>query len=128
MNCAGIAFSNRALLRLVCPIMHVKGHTAEVLPILSAGSVTRHLQLLTGSAVEVDCLAMEPVSPDDDGLPPAVTALPHPLLQREVPPDVQGNRLQVATWLMLRPYRCSAAAVHLLIPTSTCCTLPETVE
>lgn len=59
-------------------------HPLWRLLLLSDGSVTRHLQLLTGSAVEVDCLAMDPVSPDDDGLPPAVTALPHPLLQREV--------------------------------------------
>ena len=49
------------------------------------GSVTRHLQLLTGSAVKVDCLAMEPVPAGTGGLPPVVhEMLAAPLLQREV--------------------------------------------
>lgn len=52
---------------------------------MRAGSVTRHLQLLTGSAVAVDCLAMEPVPPEAGDLPPAVhEMLTDPLLQREV--------------------------------------------
>ncbi len=53
--------------------------------LLSDGSVTRHLQLLTGTAVKVDCLAMAPVPEGaDSGLPAAADALAHPLLQREV--------------------------------------------
>ncbi len=59
-------------------------HPLWRLLLLSDGSVTRHLQLLTGSAVTVDCLGMEPVPTGDSGLPPAVAELEHPLLQREV--------------------------------------------
>jgi p-hydroxybenzoic acid synthase len=57
-----------------------------------AGSVTRHMQLLTGSAVSVDCLAMEPVPAGTDGLPPVVHAmLAAPLLQREVRASTEGR-------------------------------------
>ena len=57
-----------------------------------AGSVTRHLQLLTGSAVRVDCLAMEPVPAGTAGLPPVVhEMLAAPLLQREVRESSQGR-------------------------------------
>lgn len=59
-------------------------HPLWRLLLLSDGSVTRHLQILTGSAVTVDCLSMEPVSTGDSGLPRAVAELEHPLLQREV--------------------------------------------
>jgi len=59
-------------------------HPLWRLLLLSDGSVTRHLQLLTGSAVRVDCLAMAPAVEESAELPPAVEALAHPLLQREV--------------------------------------------
>lgn len=59
-------------------------HPLWRLLLLSDGSVTRHLQLLTGSSVTVDCLSMEPVPSDDSQLPLAVAELEHPLLQREV--------------------------------------------
>lgn len=52
--------------------------------LLSDGSVTRHLQLLTGAPVAVNCLSMAPVSASDNELPASVAALKHPLLQREV--------------------------------------------
>jgi chorismate lyase len=69
--------------------------------LLSDGSVTRHLQLLTGSAVKVDCLAMEPVPAGADGLPPVVhEMLTAPLLQREVllrHKDAEGRALVHAT-------------------------------
>ena len=53
--------------------------------LLSDGSVTRHLQLLTGSVVAVDCLSMAAAASEDVWqLPLAVSALAHPLLQREV--------------------------------------------
>lgn len=59
-------------------------HPLWRLMLLSDGSVTRHLQLLTGSSVTVDCLTMAPVSASDSELPASVSALKHPLLQREV--------------------------------------------
>lgn len=59
-------------------------HPLWRLMLLSDGSVTRHLQLLTGSSVTVDCLSMAPVSASDSELPATVSALQHPLLQREV--------------------------------------------
>lgn len=59
-------------------------HPLWRLMLLSDGSVTRHLQLLTGSSVTVDCLSMAPVSASDSELPASVSALKHPLLQREV--------------------------------------------
>ena len=59
--------------------------TAANISMWHVGSVTRHLQLLTGSTVNVDCLAMQPVPAGSCGLPAVVhKMLAAPLLQREV--------------------------------------------
>ena len=52
--------------------------------LLSDGSVTRHLQLLTGFSVDVECMQMEHVGPAPPGLPPAAALLEGDLLQRQV--------------------------------------------
>ena len=52
--------------------------------LLSDGSVTRHLQLLTGLAVRTECREMRPIGRDLRGLPPEVGAIEGPLLQRQV--------------------------------------------
>ncbi|KAL0046866.1 hypothetical protein WJX82_000245 [Trebouxia sp. C0006] len=52
--------------------------------LLSDGSVTRHLQLLTDLPVQVDCLEMRNVGSSTEGLPPGVEAIPGPRTQRQV--------------------------------------------
>lgn len=52
--------------------------------LLSDGSVTRHLQLLTGLAVSTECLEMRSIGRDLAGLPSEVGAIAGPLLQRQV--------------------------------------------
>lgn len=52
--------------------------------LLSDGSVTRHLQLLTDLPVQVDCLEMRNVGICTEGLPPGVEAIPGPRTQRQV--------------------------------------------
>lgn len=52
--------------------------------LLSDGSVTRHLQLLTDLPVQVDCLEMRNVGHSTEGLPPGVEAIPGPRTQRQV--------------------------------------------
>ncbi|DBA78396.1 TPA: hypothetical protein ACH3X2_007900 [Trebouxia sp. C0005] len=52
--------------------------------LLSDGSVTRHLQLLTDLPVQVDCLEMRNVGTSTEGLPPGVEAIPGPRTQRQV--------------------------------------------
>ena len=85
-----------------------------------AGSVTRHVQLLTGSAVKVDCLAMEPVPAGTAGLPPVVhEMLAAPLLQREVRESTQG-REAVHTgccFILLLPSCCCVLNFHIYVPT-----------
>jgi hypothetical protein len=94
-------------------------HALQLL-LLSDGSVTRHLQLLTGLAVEVDCLEMAAVdsssSPDSHGsrgggdstcgggppLPAAAALIAGPLVQRQVllrlPAPVEGAYVYAASW------------------------------
>ncbi|PNH01385.1 hypothetical protein TSOC_012736 [Tetrabaena socialis] len=52
--------------------------------LLSDGSVTRHLQLLTGSPVTVECLSMRNVGWSVEGFPPGVELIPGPRVQRQV--------------------------------------------
>lgn len=54
--------------------------------LLSDGSVTRHLQLMTGLKVSVECLEMRRLKDDMDmsALPRAVSLIQGPLLQRQV--------------------------------------------
>jgi p-hydroxybenzoic acid synthase len=92
--CCSLAMVNSCCILLAASVVQLCSRTLAAHTLLSArthtsfghaGSVTRHLQLLTGSAVKVDCLAMEPVPAGADGLPPVVhEMLTAPLLQREV--------------------------------------------
>ena len=52
--------------------------------LLGDGSPTRHLQLLTGSPVEVEVIAMAPLSGPGAGAPLEVAELEPPLLHRQV--------------------------------------------
>ena len=52
--------------------------------LLGDGSPTRHLELLTGQAVEVELIAMAPEPPDAMGAPVEVRELVSPLLRRQV--------------------------------------------
>eukprot|EP00897_Mesotaenium_endlicherianum_P008596 jgi/Mesen1/7765/ME000408S06875 len=68
--------------------------------LLSDGSVTRHLQLLTGSQVSVECLQMEDIGDSLEGLPPGAALIAGPRLQRQVYlKDAQGQVLAyAASW------------------------------
>ncbi|KAG2425149.1 hypothetical protein HXX76_013903 [Chlamydomonas incerta] len=52
--------------------------------LLSDGSVTRHLQLLSGAPVTVECLSMAPVGQGLEGCPPGTQLIPGPRVQRQV--------------------------------------------
>jgi chorismate-pyruvate lyase len=52
--------------------------------LLGDGSPTRHLQLLTGTPVEVELIAMAAEPPGSPGAPPEVAELAEPLLRRQV--------------------------------------------
>ncbi len=52
--------------------------------LLSDGSVTRHLQLLTGFSVSVDCLQMQNIGAASEHLPASARLLRGPLVQRQV--------------------------------------------
>ena len=52
--------------------------------LLSDGSVTRHLQLLTGLSVTVECLQMQNIGPASADLPAPARLLQGPLVQRQV--------------------------------------------
>ena len=54
------------------------------LMLLGDGSPTRHLRLLTGHAVSVSLIAMEPDDRSDSGTPDEVAELDPPLLRRQV--------------------------------------------
>ncbi|KAJ9506872.1 hypothetical protein QJQ45_026454 [Haematococcus lacustris] len=73
--------------------------------LLSDGSVTRHLQLMTGRPVSVDCLDMSNIGSRADGLPPGVSAIPGPWVQRQV---------------LLRPQPLTPHAHHTDLSTSSC--------
>lgn len=66
--------------------------------LLGDGSPTRHLQLLTGEATEVDVIDMSLVEQDDDGAPELVKVVPGPRLRRQVwLRTASGQRLAYAT-------------------------------
>jgi len=52
--------------------------------LLSDGSVTRHLQLLTGLPVSVECIEMRDIGRDISGLPKDVEQLQGDIVQRQV--------------------------------------------
>ncbi|PNW83761.1 hypothetical protein CHLRE_04g216650v5 [Chlamydomonas reinhardtii] len=52
--------------------------------LLSDGSVTRHLQLLSGAPVTVECLSMAAVGEGLAGCPPGTHLIPGPRVQRQV--------------------------------------------
>lgn len=52
--------------------------------LLSDGSVTKHLQLLTNSTVQVDCLEMRNIDVSIEGLPAIAQLIEGPRLQRQV--------------------------------------------
>ncbi|MFN5117777.1 MAG: chorismate lyase [Cyanobacteriota bacterium] len=63
------------------------------LMLLGDGSPTRHLQLLTGAAVEVEVIAMEPEAMADEAAPAEVAELEEPLLRRQVWLSCRGRTL-----------------------------------
>ena len=66
--------------------------------LLSDGSTTRHLQILTGEAVEVDLMDMSAVGSDRDQAPEFINQIPGPRLRRQVwLRTVSGQRLAYAT-------------------------------
>lgn len=52
--------------------------------LLSDGSVTRHLELLVGQPISVDCVEMRGIGHALLGLPPGVALVPGPRVQRQV--------------------------------------------
>ena len=68
------------------------------LMLLSDGSVTRHLSLLTGQPVRIECLEMRPIGSRLGGLVPSVDRIPGPRLQRQV------QRLPPVVSCFLCPY------------------------
>eukprot|EP00195_Chlamydomonas_chlamydogama_P003558 CAMPEP_0202921130 /NCGR_PEP_ID=MMETSP1392-20130828/77231_1 /ASSEMBLY_ACC=CAM_ASM_000868 /TAXON_ID=225041 /ORGANISM="Chlamydomonas chlamydogama, Strain SAG 11-48b" /LENGTH=217 /DNA_ID=CAMNT_0049614677 /DNA_START=156 /DNA_END=809 /DNA_ORIENTATION=- len=52
--------------------------------LLSDGSVTRHLQLMTNSTVKVDCLEMKSIGHEVEGLPLGTDIIQGPRVQRQV--------------------------------------------
>ncbi|KAF5829630.1 hypothetical protein DUNSADRAFT_15714 [Dunaliella salina] len=52
--------------------------------LLSDGSVTRHLQLLTSATTKADCFEMLDIGSSADALPPEVQSIPGPRIQRQV--------------------------------------------
>ncbi|MGD1911191.1 MAG: chorismate lyase [Rivularia sp. (in: cyanobacteria)] len=52
--------------------------------LLGDGSLTRHLQLVTGETIEVDVIDMCSIGSDNDGAPIAIEAIPEPRLRRQV--------------------------------------------
>ncbi|KAL4419142.1 hypothetical protein ABPG77_002655 [Micractinium sp. CCAP 211/92] len=52
--------------------------------LLSDGSVTRHLQLMTNQRVEVECLEQRNIGHEREGLPAAAALIEGPLVQRQV--------------------------------------------
>lgn len=52
--------------------------------LLSDGSVTRHLQLMTDQKIEVECLEMRDIGQHREGLPPEAALIEGPLVQRQV--------------------------------------------
>jgi chorismate lyase len=66
--------------------------------LLGDGSPTRHLQLLTREAIEVDVIDMSLIGDDLDGAPSAIEAVPGPRLRRQVwLRTASGQRLAYAT-------------------------------
>lgn len=70
--------------------------------LLSDGSVTRHLQLMTGLPVEVDCMEMREIGEEREGLPSSSELLEGPLLQRQVllrlPDPLDRAYVYAASW------------------------------
>jgi len=70
--------------------------------LLSDGSVTRHLQLMTGLQVNVQCLEMKNIGEERDGLPPAAVCMTGGLLQRQVflrlPDPLERSYVYAASW------------------------------
>lgn len=66
--------------------------------LLGDGSPTRHLQLLTGEATEVDVIDMSAIGMDLDNAPPQLEVVPGPRLRRQVwLRTASGQRLAYAT-------------------------------
>lgn len=66
--------------------------------LLGNGSLTRHLQLLTGEPIEVDIIDMSPIGMDSDQAPEQIQAMPGPRLRRQVwLRTSSGQRLAYAT-------------------------------
>ena len=70
-------------LRQLCSVRDSTSYRRQVM-LLSDGSVTRHLQLLTGFSVSVDCLQMENIGAASDQPPASARTLRGPLVQRQV--------------------------------------------
>ncbi|GAB4816010.1 hypothetical protein N2152v2_003056 [Parachlorella kessleri] len=60
------------------------GLAGPVIMLLSDGSVTRHLQLMTDQRVQVECLEMRNIGEGREGLPSETELIQGPLVQRQV--------------------------------------------
>jgi len=77
---------------------HSQLSPAWQLLLLGDGSPTRHLQLLTGEATEVDVIDMSAIGLDTDNAPAIIQAIPGPRLRRQVWLRTKsGQRLAYAT-------------------------------
>jgi chorismate lyase len=66
--------------------------------VLGDGSMTRHLQLLTGESIEVDVFDMSLIGLDDDHASDLIQAVPGPRLRRQVwLKTASGQRVAYAT-------------------------------
>jgi hypothetical protein len=87
--------------------------TLPQIMLLSDGSVTRHLQLMTDQRVEVECLEMRNIGLGREGLPPETALIPGPLVQRQVCAGrkchVMGACLCLCGWL---PFMLAGGAVR----------------
>jgi chorismate--pyruvate lyase len=103
MIVANISICFRPLPPLFSSYLFTVSAPAAQVILLSDGSVTRHLQLMTGLSVGVECLEMRRLQEAElPGLPAATSLLEGPLLQRQVllhlPEPLNRPFVYAASW------------------------------